>query len=280
MKWIVHVLVAIAILAALPANVSPAQAASPGFVLVNYGDTLSTIAARNGTTVDALVQANGLPNSTFIWVGQCLAIPSGNSVAAPVAAPPGAGAYTISQGDTIQDLAARFGITVDALAIANGLSNVDSIFVGQRLVVPGGMKLPAPQPAAAPSYNPAPAPVDGKWIDVDISAQRITAYDGTTPLKSVLVSTGIARHPTPMGEFKVYLKVASQTMTGGVGVEHYVLPGVLWIMYFSGSNAIHGTYWHENFGHPMSHGCVNLMIADAKWFYDWAPVGTPVISHP
>ena len=69
-------------------------------------------------------------------------------------------------------------------------------------------------------------------------------------------------------------------MSGGSGADYYNLPGVPWVMYFAGANAIHGTYWHHNFGTPMSHGCINLTIDDAKWFYDWAEIGTPVILHP
>lgn len=61
--------------------------------------------------------------------------------------------------------------------------------------------------------------------------------------------------------------------------NYYYLPGVPSVMYFYQGYAIHGTYWHHNFGQPMSHGCVNLTIEDAKWFYDWAEVGTTVITH-
>ena len=69
-------------------------------------------------------------------------------------------------------------------------------------------------------------------------------------------------------------------MTGGTpGVDYYDLPNVPYSMFFYQGYAIHGTYWHTNFGHPMSHGCVNLPTAEAKWFYEWAPVGTPVVSH-
>jgi len=82
-----------------------------------------------------------------------------------------------------------------------------------------------------------------------------------------------------VGHYKIYMKIPSQTMSGGVGAEAYYLPNVPWVMYFAGANAIHGTYWHHNFGHPMSHGCVNLTIDDAKWFYNWAEIGTPVITH-
>lgn len=133
---------------------------------------------------------------------------------------------------------------------------------------------------ANPPENPPRAFIFSKWIKVDLSEQATTAYQGKIPLKTVLVSTGLPRYPTPVGEFKVYLKVRSQTMTGGVGADRYVLPGVPWIMYFSGGNALHGTYWHKDFGRPKSHGCVNMTIADAKWFYEWAEVGTPVIVKP
>jgi lipoprotein-anchoring transpeptidase ErfK/SrfK len=77
---------------------------------------------------------------------------------------------------------------------------------------------------------------------------------------------------TPVGEFKIYRKVRSQVMSG----PGYHLPNVEYVSYFAGGNAIHGTYWHNNFGHPMSHGCVNMRNDDARWIYRWAPVGTPV----
>ena len=134
-----------------------------------------------------------------------------------------------------------------------------------------------PYPSAP--LSPAPAPTEGKWMDVDLSMQTITAFEGTTPLKTVLVSTGLPNHPTPIGTFAVYLKVASQTMSGGVGAERYVLPGVPWIMYFVGGDAVHGTYWHKDFGRPKSHGCVNLPVDASKWLFDWAPIGTMVVTH-
>jgi len=115
-----------------------------------------------------------------------------------------------------------------------------------------------------------------KWIELDLSEQRITAYEGDTEVLSALVSTGIARYPTPPGEYKIIRKVRSQVMTG----PGYYLPNVEWVSYFLGGYAIHGTYWHSNFGQRMSHGCVNLTNEDAKWIYSWAPKGTPVIVRP
>lgn len=121
----------------------------------------------------------------------------------------------------------------------------------------------------------------GKWIDINISRQTITAYLGSTPIKTVLVSTGTFIHPTVIGRYRVYAKIPSQTMTGGSRArgDYYRLPGVPNIMYFYRGYGIHGTYWHHNFGHRMSHGCVNLTLSDARWFYNWTPMGTLVVTH-
>jgi lipoprotein-anchoring transpeptidase ErfK/SrfK len=75
-----------------------------------------------------------------------------------------------------------------------------------------------------------------------------------------------------LGDYSIYLKYDSQLMTG----PGYYLPGVPWVMYFYQGYSLHGTYWHSNFGTPMSHGCVNLPTEEAAWFYTWAPIGTPV----
>jgi lipoprotein-anchoring transpeptidase ErfK/SrfK len=87
-----------------------------------------------------------------------------------------------------------------------------------------------------------------------------------------MVSTGTGNTPTPVGEYAIYSKVRSQTMSG----PGYSLPNVEFVSYFYSSYAIHGTYWHNNFGQPMSHGCVNMRNTDAEWLYTWAPIGTPV----
>jgi lipoprotein-anchoring transpeptidase ErfK/SrfK len=83
----------------------------------------------------------------------------------------------------------------------------------------------------------------------------------------------LAYYPTPVGRYRIYVKYVSTLMRG----PGYYLPNVPYTMYFYGGYGLHGTYWHNNFGRPMSHGCVNLPTAEAKWFFDWAPVGTPVI---
>jgi len=115
-----------------------------------------------------------------------------------------------------------------------------------------------------------------KRIELDLSEQHLTAFEGDTEVLSAPVSTGIARYPTPPGEYKIIRKVRLQVMTG----PGYYLPNVEWVSYFLAGYAVHGTYWHSNFGQPMSHGCVNMTNEDAKWIYSWAPKGTPVIVRP
>jgi lipoprotein-anchoring transpeptidase ErfK/SrfK len=92
------------------------------------------------------------------------------------------------------------------------------------------------------------------------------------------VSTGRAGFDTPVGSYAVLTKVPSQTMEGVIGGEYYNVPDVPSVLYFTdGGHALHGTYWHNNFGTPMSHGCVNLPLDVATWLYNWAPVGTRVL---
>lgn len=256
-----------------------ASAAGPKYVTVQWGDTLFSIAARNGTTVSALMSANGLADPNFVYAGQRLLIPTGN-VPGP-SNPPSTGPtyYTVRAGDTLYGIAARYGVSASAIAQANNIWNYDFVWTGQVLRIPGTGNVQPPQP---PSGNKPPAGgnVSGRWIEVNIGAQSITAWDGDKALKTVKVSTGVAAHPTVVGKFKVYAKYPAYTMSGGTrGVDYYYLPNVPWTMFFYSGYAIHGTYWHNNFGHPMSHGCVNLTIADAKWFYDFAVVGTTVVTH-
>jgi lipoprotein-anchoring transpeptidase ErfK/SrfK len=114
-----------------------------------------------------------------------------------------------------------------------------------------------------------------RWIDVNLSEQRVYAYEGDVIVNSFLVSTGLPDTPTVTGEYQIYVKVPIQDMSG----PGYYLPDVPWVMYFYDEYGFHGTYWHNNFGRPMSRGCVNMTIEEAKWLFDWASVGTKVNVH-
>jgi lipoprotein-anchoring transpeptidase ErfK/SrfK len=115
----------------------------------------------------------------------------------------------------------------------------------------------------------------GRWIDVNLSQQMVYAYEGDTVVNSFVVSTGVAGTPTVTGRYKIYVKNRMQDMSG----PGYYLRDVPWVMFFYGDYGLHGTYWHNNFGVPMSRGCVNLTIDDAAWLFSWASVGTVVNVH-
>lgn len=114
-----------------------------------------------------------------------------------------------------------------------------------------------------------------KRIYVDLATQTLTAYQGDALFIQVPISSG-KWFPTPTGEFTIWQKVRSTKMSGGQGADYYYLPNVPYVMFFSGSGvssgrgfSLHGTYWHNNFGHPMSHGCVNMRTADAQKLFYW-----------
>jgi lipoprotein-anchoring transpeptidase ErfK/SrfK len=109
-----------------------------------------------------------------------------------------------------------------------------------------------------------------KWIRVDLSEQITVAYEGNRPIRAFVISSGLSNTPTVEGEFRIRTKVKAQTMTGGEGAGYYSLPNVKWVQYFYQDYSFHGTYWHNDFGHPKSHGCLNMTNADAKWLFDWA----------
>ena len=131
-----------------------------------------------------------------------------------------------------------------------------------------------------------------KRIQVDISEQTLTAYEGFEKIMEVRVSTGITGTPTPIGNYTVLRKTPSRYMQGPLknGVrensgkeistkhpDYYDLPGVPWNLYITDDGiVIHGAFWHVNFGKTHSHGCVNMPPENAEALYDWAPVGTPV----
>jgi lipoprotein-anchoring transpeptidase ErfK/SrfK len=145
------------------------------------------------------------------------------------------------------------------------------VYVGQKLVIPVAGTTPPAQIPATP-VPPVPPAASGKQIVVVLSEQRVYAYENGQLVRSVLVSTGLPAYPTVTGNFNIYLKYTSQLMYG----PGYYLPNVPYVMYFYKGYSFHGTYWHNNFGQPMSHGCVNMPTDEAAWLYNWAPIGTAV----
>ena len=138
----------------------------------------------------------------------------------------------------------------------------------------------APPPTSTVSGLPVD-PYGEKWVLINITLQYLWAYQGDQVLWQGFVSTGTAKFATPPGSYNVLSKLPSQTMEGVLGGEYYNVPDVPDVMYFTDyGHALHGTYWHNNFGTPMSHGCVNLPMDVADWMYQWAPVGMRVEITP
>lgn len=108
-----------------------------------------------------------------------------------------------------------------------------------------------------------------KHIYVDLKRQKLFAYTGAKLFMETLISSGRWRR-TPIGNYSVWSKFRSTRMTGGEGNDYYDLPNVPYTMFFYGDYGIHGAYWHNNFGHEMSHGCINMRIIDSKKLFEWA----------
>ena len=249
----------------VPTSGATQPAATSGTYVVQRGDTLSSIAYRHGVSVQALAGANNIYNSNLIRSGQRLVIPGAGATAAPSYSSSGS-VHVVQRGENLYRIALHYGTTVQALASANNLSSTSLIYTGQRLTIPGGG-------SASPAPAPVSAPTAGKWIDIKLATQSLVAYEGQRPVYWATVSTGLARTPTPKGRFRIYSKLRSATMAG----PGYRFTNVPYVMNFYGGYSMHGTYWHNSFGYPMSHGCVNMRTSDAQWIYNWAPVGTLVV---
>lgn len=219
--------------------------------------------------------------------------------AQPVEAPPAALAQRfLSLSDTLGQEALDF--------VGSGMTNTEPPDLPQEIVQSpeiAGFLPQIPEPDAAPealltSLEPSdligperlatgsdaldlldnlllahqPAYPGEKWIEVNLTTQQVTAWEGDQPVFTFIASTGLPNTPTVQGEFHIYWKLESALMIG----PGYYLPEVPYTMYFYAGYALHGTYWHHSFGQPMSHGCVNLETGNAQQLFEWAgPVMPP-----
>jgi LysM repeat protein len=272
---------------------NPLIAGNPITVAVAPGETLRQIAERHGMTLEQIMQINNITNPDLIQRGQQLTVwqteatsdpvevPAASvSVDAPIesqpvteaAAPMETTTYTVQRGDHLARIAQRFGVPWSTIAGMNGISDPNQIYAGQVLTIPVADGTTAGSTAGQSADVPAPTITTGKQIVVDLSDQMTYAFEDGQLVRSVLSSTGLPATPTVLGDYRIYLRYTAQTMSG----PGYYLPDVPYVMYFYQGYALHGTYWHNNFGRPMSHGCVNLPTPEAEWFFNFAQIGTPV----
>lgn len=126
---------------------------------------------------------------------------------------------------------------------------------------------------------------DEKWVEVDLTNQRVRAWEGNRLIYEFVVSTGKRQFgtATPTGAYRIWIKLRSTKMSGGSGSTYYYLPNVQCTQYFNNGYALHGCYWHENYGHPMSHGCINMRNEDACTLFYWTspPInGEQTVAYP
>jgi LysM repeat protein len=269
--------------------------------IVQPGETLFRIGLRYGVDWRQIAQANGL-YGTLIYAGQELIIPGAQAspeappvteTPAPAPAPTdaplpqptpatetGDTTHIVQRGESLTLIASRYGTTATAIAVANRLVNPSLIYAGQALVIPGSASSAAPAPAA-----PAPGPSVGKRIVIDISDQRLYAYEGETVIYAFIASTGSPGLDTRPGVYSVLNKIPNAYG----GTWNIWMPNWLGI-YWAGrlQNGIHalpilpggGRLWDGYLGTPVSYGCIILGITESQQLYDWAEVGIPVIINP
>jgi len=176
----------------------------------------------------------------------------------------------------------QFSCANSATCKSDLLVSVDNdtigIFQGRKVTPP---KIDLAQAILQSSVLGVHVSSEKKQIYIDLSTQTLYAYEGNTQIMKALISSGKWGR-TPVGNFNIWQKLPVTRMAGGQGADYYNLPNVQWVMYFHNDFGLHGAYWHNNFGHPMSHGCVNMRLVDARELFAWADgpasgkLGTPV----
>jgi len=129
-----------------------------------------------------------------------------------------------------------------------------------------------------PALAPRPEGVGPRerWIDIDLASQTLVAYEGDRPVYATLVSTGrgAQRTPfaTPVGVHRIWVKLIASTMDNlenDDAAEYYSIEDVPYVQYFSNAVGLHAAFWHNKFGRPRSHGCVNVAPRDAQWLFSF-----------
>ena len=253
---------------------APQPAAPAGTVhVVSAGETLAAIAARYGVTMQALAAANAVSDPSRIVSGQQLTIPGADSTAAAeIAAAPSTLEYVVKSGDSMAQIAREYGVTVMAIAAANGIDNPSQIRAGQRLLIPADA--PAPAEQSAPEGN--------LKMTVSIGQQRCHVYRGEQLLYNWPCSTGRAGSGTKTGTFYVQSKYRE---AWGSRWGFY-MPYWLGIYWAGGSeNGIHGLpyqpggypIWANALGTPVTFGCVLLGANESATLWEMAYIGMPVV---
>ncbi len=189
-----------------------------------------------------------------------------------------------------------FSVTKGRVGTANacGVPNLSEIYDPEaKVAVFEGKEVSVPSLATNKDEKTVLGTSDAeRWIEVDLSEQKLKAWEGGSLYLESLVSSGLPWWPTPTGEFRIWIKLRSTKMEGGSGKYYYNLPNVPYVMYFENDTVpswrgygLHGTYWHNAFGTQRSHGCVNLPTPVAQKLFYWVEskgegrTGTRILIH-
>lgn len=145
-----------------------------------------------------------------------------------------------------------------------------AVFEGEEILTPALSTTPEEKPILGLAYP------SERWVEIDLSEQKLRAWNGSSLYLETPISTGLPWWPTPTGEFRIWIKLRYTKMEGGSGRYYYYLPNVPYVMYFQNGKVpswrgygLHGTYWHNDFGTQRSHGCVNLPTPIAGKLFYW-----------
>ena len=270
-----------------------------GKTRVNLDPVIAEVPAQisTETAADTATKLNGMISNIGFYVGDERTVPVDRAVAASwLTVTPEDGAFTITaDAAAIQPVVDTLAAAVDrapqnAVEITDRAGKVlQTIAAGQS-----GRQLGATSGIAAafasqlaggdPVYK---LPVDevpvstttlARNVVVDLSDQAAYFYENGVVVNSTRMSSGLPGHDTHTGSFRITAKLRMQNMGNPdlTKAPYYYTTNVPWVMYFNGDQALHGAYWHNNFGNRMSHGCVNLPVGVAEFLYQWAPMGTEV----
>lgn len=248
--------------ALLPVYTVDLAAAQTGLVALSNQINIEAVPGTDGRSMDIPVMLDRLRRDVGGEVAD--SIFELNMIQIPAPAQPTT-VHVVEQGQELALIARQYGVSTQDILDRNDISDPDLIYPGQQLIIPAAGEYIPENPPAAPTNL-------GKSIVVSTEDQRIYAYQDGNLVRTHLVSTGLPGTPTVHGDYAIYVKYQATDMSG----PDYYLPQVPYTMYFYQGYGIHGTYWHNAFGRPMSHGCVNLPTPEAEWFFNFADVGTPV----
>ncbi len=272
-------------------TVAPAQEGAEEYQLytVQSGDTLFRLAGKHGISLTKLMSINGFSEEEWLKLGQELLVPSSlapapqpaHLISALQPSPPITGmqpgrtrpdVHTVQAGELLTDIAELYGVNPGALARLNDLQNKSIPEPGQILRIPSvnGLEL---LEGKSQWFDTARYPtLTERWIEVDLNEQMAVAYEGVIPVRVFVISSGVDSSPTVTGTYSIWVKIAMQDMRGGsrAAGDSYHVTEVKNVQYFHEDYAFHGTYWHSNFGTPMSRGCINMTEEDAEWLFEWA----------